>query len=79
MNLKTPDGPVAPYPDGPRPDDASSTCESCGQAFACGASLDGCWCAGVELDETARAELRARYKSCLCRACLESRGARVDG
>jgi hypothetical protein len=46
-------------------------CEACGETFACGAALGNCWCAGVELSETTRAELRARYSLCLCRACLE--------
>lgn len=48
-----------------------SVCEACGDEFVCGASLAGCWCAEVELTEAVRAELRARYKGCLCRACLE--------
>ncbi len=54
----------------------AAACESCGAEFTCGASLAGCWCAGVELDEAARAELRSRFRRCLCRACLESYAAR---
>ena len=46
-------------------------CEACGQEFHCGASLAGCWCAEIELSEAVRAELRAKYRGCLCRACLE--------
>ena len=51
-------------------------CESCGAEFECGAALGGCWCGEVELDEAARAELRERFRRCLCRACLESYAAR---
>lgn len=57
----------------------AARCESCGAEFACGASLAGCWCSEVELDDAARAELRTRFRSCLCRACLESYGARKPG
>jgi hypothetical protein len=46
-------------------------CEACGQTFTCGAALGSCWCSEVELSDSARAELRARYEKCLCRACLE--------
>jgi len=48
-----------------------SVCESCGAEFVCGATLAGCWCSEIKLSEEARAELRARYQRCLCRACLE--------
>lgn len=56
---------------------AAEVCESCGAAFACGASDSTCWCAGVKLDEAARAELRARFRRCLCRACLGAYAARA--
>ncbi len=49
----------------------NETCPACGQRFACGASLRGCWCAEVKLTHAARAELCARYSGCLCRPCLE--------
>jgi len=49
----------------------NETCPACGEQFACGASLRGCWCAEVKLTDAVRAELRARYSGCLCRACLE--------
>jgi Cysteine-rich CWC len=49
-----------------------SVCEACGATFSCGATLSGCWCQEVKLKESARAELRALYQSCLCRACLEN-------
>ncbi|HYY58827.1 MAG TPA: cysteine-rich CWC family protein [Pyrinomonadaceae bacterium] len=48
-----------------------STCEACGNAFTCGATLAGCWCTEVEVSERLRAQLRERYQHCLCRPCLE--------
>jgi hypothetical protein len=53
-----------------------AVCESCGGEFKCGARLSGCWCAAVQLDDAARAELRARFRRCLGRACLETYAAR---
>lgn len=51
-------------------------CEACGESFACEISLaTGCWCGEVILSEAARQQLRANYKSCLCRACLEKAAA----
>jgi Cysteine-rich CWC len=50
---------------------APSTCEACGAEFTCGASLAGCWCTEIKLSEAVRKILRARYRNCLCRACLE--------
>ena len=47
-------------------------CEACGQPFHCGASLAGCWCVSVKLDAATRQQLRARYRDCLCRTCLEA-------
>jgi hypothetical protein len=49
----------------------NETCPACGQRFACGASLRGCWCSEVKLSDAVRAELKQRYAGCLCRACLE--------
>lgn len=50
----------------------TQACESCGESFACEITLGkGCWCAEVKLSEVPRQELRARYSTCLCRACLE--------
>jgi len=46
-------------------------CEACGKEFNCGASLSGCWCGEIKLNEQVRADLRARYRDCLCRECLE--------
>jgi hypothetical protein len=51
---------------------ASSVCEACGVTFTCGAALSACWCQEVKLSDAAREQLRARYQSCLCRACLEN-------
>ena len=49
-----------------------STCEACGEAFQCGASLKGCWCASVPLSDEARTSLRGKYQSCLCPHCLDN-------
>ena len=49
----------------------AETCEACGGKFVCGAAMAGCWCSEVKLSEAMRAELKERYKGCLCRACLE--------
>jgi hypothetical protein len=57
---------------------SATTCEACGEPFTCGAALGACWCAEVELSDSARAELRARYKTCLCRACLEKLAGSED-
>jgi hypothetical protein len=60
---------------------APSVCEACGGEFTCGASLGACWCGEIKLSDAARAELRARYERCLCRACLETyaEGETKDG
>ena len=51
-------------------------CEACREQFACEISLGGCWCGEIRLSENTRRELRAKYRSCLCRACLEKAEAR---
>ena len=48
-----------------------SVCEACGNEFACGAKLSGCWCSEIKLTEEARAKLRSRFSGCLCKACLD--------
>jgi hypothetical protein len=48
-----------------------ATCEACGSDFSCGASLRGCWCSEIKLSDEVRAEMRSRYRGCLCRQCLE--------
>jgi hypothetical protein len=49
-----------------------SVCEACGEQFACGAESSSCWCQEIKLSEATQAELRARYRRCLCRTCLEN-------
>lgn len=49
----------------------SQQCESCGQPFSCELGLQGCWCNEVKVSETTRERLRAKFKSCVCRRCLE--------
>lgn len=48
-----------------------SVCESCGNEFICGATLKGCWCMNLRLTDEARAELKSKFKDCLCQNCLE--------
>ena len=55
-----------------------SKCEACGNEFVCGATLGGCWCTELKLSDEARAELRSRYSTCLCRKCLEDAAAKQD-
>jgi hypothetical protein len=52
-------------------------CESCGHDFKCGATLAGCWCTEVQLTDEIRADLRARYRKCLCRSCLDREATRA--
>jgi len=55
----------------------TQVCEACGESFACEISLGkGCWCGEIKLSDEARQELRAEYKNCLCRACLEKAAAK---
>ena len=50
----------------------SQACEACGETFPCEISLGkGCWCAEIKLSDETRKELRAKYRNCLCRTCLE--------
>ena len=50
----------------------TQACEACGESFSCEISLGtGCWCGEIKLSDETRQELRAKYTSCLCRACLE--------
>jgi hypothetical protein len=48
-----------------------SRCEACGNEFSCGASLRGCWCSEINLSDELRADLKSKYRGCLCRECLE--------
>ncbi len=48
-----------------------SKCEACGNEFACGAKLSGCWCAEMKLSDETRADLGKQFSGCLCPACLK--------
>ena len=48
----------------------SSTCESCGREFTCGAQDGQCWCKEVELGPDQRAILSEHFERCLCPDCL---------
>jgi len=45
-------------------------CPRCQSGFECNAKNGGCWCAGVALDDTMRADLATFYDGCLCPECL---------
>jgi len=47
-------------------------CEACGNEFSCGASLRGCWCSEIDLNDETRVDLKTQYRDCLCRDCLSS-------
>ena len=54
-------------------DPSAERCPRCGGGFHCGMADDGpCACSGVTLDAATLAELRQRYRGCLCLACLRS-------
>ncbi len=46
------------------------TCPMCGQQFTCGLSTS-CWCVTREVPEEVRRNLAARFKTCVCSACLD--------
>jgi hypothetical protein len=48
------------------------TCEACGEKFPCSASVAGCWCEQLKLDQHTLSELRARHSDCLCPRCLSA-------
>jgi hypothetical protein len=52
-------------------------CESCGNDFSC-AGLLGCWCSEIKLSDQTRAELKSRFKDCLCSDCLNAFAARDE-
>ncbi|MGD9835296.1 MAG: cysteine-rich CWC family protein [Piscinibacter sp.] len=56
-----------------------SRCPRCGSAFHCGmndsAVAGPCACTTLTLTPALRAELAARYKGCLCLACLRALAA----
>ncbi len=53
-------------------------CESCGAKFGCGAKLDGCWCAEVDVPPPVAADLKAKFKDCLCPKCLMSSDIKLE-
>mgnify|MGYP001605263256 CR=1 FL=1 len=44
-------------------------CGRCSQPFACGEY--GCWCTDVPVTEWQYDRIAARYRDCLCPACLK--------
>jgi hypothetical protein len=50
---------------------AADRCPRCGSSFHCGAhDAAPCACSTIKLTPELLAELRQRYNSCLCLACL---------
>lgn len=47
------------------------SCQACGQSFACEIGIKGCWCSHVKVSEETREAIRAKYRRCLCRTCLQ--------
>ena len=43
-------------------------CEACGQSFSCGGY--GCWCGQVAITERQMDWISAKFRDCLCPACL---------
>jgi hypothetical protein len=57
----------------PPPGYRATTCPRCGGPFACGVGTDRstpCFCVAFALGAERLAQLRARYRDCLCAACL---------
>jgi hypothetical protein len=48
----------------------SLQCQNCGARFGCGVGSGSCWCAQVEVDREALAELTGGGGDCLCPDCL---------
>lgn len=46
------------------------TCEECRQPFQCVGYQ--CWCGRMGITQTQMDWIAARYKDCLCQACLEA-------
>jgi hypothetical protein len=45
-------------------------CESCGEDFSCGSKIGKCWCFAVEVNAETLADIKTKYKECLCEKCL---------
>ncbi len=45
-------------------------CESCGESFSCGSKTGDCWCFDVEIGTETLADIKTKYKDCLCNKCL---------
>lgn len=55
-----------------------NNCENCRNDFSCEIGLKGCWCSEIKISDETREYLRQKYKSCLCRTCLETIEAEVS-
>lgn len=45
-------------------------CDACGATFECARAAGPCWCEGMALTAGMRAALSAKFRECLCPACL---------
>lgn len=55
------------------PDLAEPRCERCGQVWLCGMNGPApCACTTLQLNAGQLADLRQRYRACLCLACLQA-------
>lgn len=59
--------------------DTKLICESCGEEFSCGAKTGVCWCFEIDLESEKLAELREKFKNCLCADCLMNMAAQLTG
>ena len=54
-----------------QPKGGDAVCPRCSRAFHCGAADDRpCWCSSIALGPDVLSTLSARYRGCLCGACL---------
>jgi hypothetical protein len=59
----------------------ASACPRCGGAFDCGADADRatpCFCVSYSLGAERLAELRAKWRGCLCATCLATLAAHPE-
>ena len=47
----------------------TKTCEHCREAFSCGGYQ--CWCGSIGITEEQMDWIAARFRDCLCPACLQ--------
>jgi hypothetical protein len=63
---------------GPQGEPKVKVCEACGASFDCFTPRGPCWCEDVKLSSETLAELKAKYRECLCPACLKDAAAKEE-